>query len=66
MPLAIIDYEKVDLQLLSVVHMLKSIESMVASANISTIPNTGEFLEALDSYRNEVGLEIERQGSRKA
>jgi hypothetical protein len=65
MPLAIIDYEKVDLQLLNVIHMLKSIESMVASANISTIPNTGEFLAALDSYRNECALEIEQQGSRK-
>jgi hypothetical protein len=64
MALSNIDYEKVDMQLLSVLQMLGSIESMVASANVSTIPTTAAFLLALDSYRNEIALEIEKQGRR--
>ena len=64
MPLSRIDYEKVDLQLMSVIHMLNSIEAQIASAGISKVPNTDVFITAIDDYRNEIALEVERQGKR--
>jgi hypothetical protein len=65
MAVSSIDYEKIDHGLLQILQMIKSMEQMVvASQQQSQIPNTNIFISALDDYRNEVALEIERQGKR--
>lgn len=65
MAVSSIDYEKVDQGLLQILQMIKSMEQMVSSAQQATpILNTNVFINALDDYRNEVALEIEKQGKR--
>ncbi len=65
MALSSIDYEKVDVGLLSILQMLGSLESIVSNTNNTTlVPNTNIFINAIDDYRNEVGLMIEKQGRR--
>jgi hypothetical protein len=60
--LSVVDYEKVDAGLLNIIMALQSIELQVA--NKPDIPQAREMIEQLDRYRNEVALEIERQGKR--
>jgi hypothetical protein len=60
--LSLVDYEKVDMRLLSLVSMLNSMESNIIQ--FQDLPQTGEMIAQIDRYRNEVALEIERQGKR--
>jgi hypothetical protein len=64
MALANIDYEKVDMRLLTVLQMITSLEQMVSAADISAISGTSDFIIAADNYRNAVALAIETQGKR--
>lgn len=64
MAVASVDYEKVDMKLLTVLQMISSLEQMVSAGDISTIAGNGEFIIALDLYRNCIALEIEKQGKR--
>lgn len=61
MPLSIIDYEKVEPGLFNVMMMLTTLESTVAQLGV---PTSGHFVSEISRFRNEVALEIERQGTR--
>lgn len=61
MATATIDYEMVDHALLSLLSHLANLESMIAMQNI---PTTKHFITEISKFRNEVALEIERQGTR--
>jgi hypothetical protein len=58
-----VDYEKVDMSLLQVLQTIKIMEDMILNVSGLQIP-TGKIVAALDDYRNNVAIEIERQGSR--
>jgi len=64
MAVSSVDYEKVDMRLLTALQMIKSLEQMISAADISAIEGTGNFIVALDIYRNNIALEIEKQGKR--
>lgn len=61
MPLSNTDFEKVDNMLLQLLFALSGIESHVVATNV---PTAGQFISEIARFRNEVALEIERQGSR--
>jgi len=64
MAVSSIDYEKVDVQLLSMLQMLVSMEQMCVATKITNTAASSEFINAVDKFRNEVALEIEIQGAR--
>lgn len=61
MAIATIDYEMVDMALLTLLSSLAHIEVQVANQRI---PTSNHFIAEINKYRNEVALEIERQGTR--
>jgi hypothetical protein len=61
--IASIDYEKVNMLLLSLIQSLNGIETMAVQAQISGT-ETSEFVIAVDRFRDAVALEIEIQGKR--
>ena len=61
MPLSITDYEKVEPGLFNLMMMLTTLESTVAQFSV---PTSGHFVSEISRFRNEVALEIERQGTR--
>ena len=64
MAVSSIDYENVDMRLLSAIQTLKAIEQQITGANFPSIKGTDVFVIAIDAYRNEIAMEIERQGAR--
>jgi hypothetical protein len=64
MPISSLDYEKVDVALLQILQIIKNTEQMIASSGTTQVPGTADFIAALDDYRNEIAMEIERQGKR--
>jgi len=60
--LSTIDYEKVDSFFLNLIMGISSLENMIIQR--PEIPEMKSLLEQIDRYRNEVALEIERQGKR--
>ena len=62
MAIASIDYEKVESMLLTVLMQLNSLQNQVVMVSVS---GTKEFVNAIDTYRNSVALEIEKQGTRE-
>lgn len=61
MPLSMTDYEKVDPGLINLMIMLGSLELTVAQLGV---PTSNHFVSEISRFRNEVALEIERQGTR--
>jgi hypothetical protein len=61
MAVATIDYELVDHALLVILTYLSNLESMIVNQKI---PTTNHFITEISKFRNEVALEIERQGTR--
>ncbi len=61
MPLSITDYEKVEPGILNLMMMLGTLESTVAQLSV---PTSNHFITEISRFRNEVALEIERQGRR--
>ncbi len=61
MPLSITDYEKVEPGLFNLMIILTTLESTVAQLGV---PTSGHFIGEISRFRNEVALEIERQGTR--
>lgn len=64
MAVSSIDYEKVDVALLQVLQILKNTEQLIASSGTAQVPGTSVFISAIDDYRNEIAMEIEKQGKR--
>jgi len=61
-PTSTIDFEQVDMRLLSMLMTLQSIQDQAAALDLT---GTADLVNAVDTYRNHVGLEIEKQGARK-
>lgn len=57
-----IDYEKVDMALLSMIQQLNSFQNFVSIPALSSMDGVREFVFALDSFRKKIAEEIERQG----
>jgi hypothetical protein len=64
MALANIDYEKVDPRLLSLLQQIHSFESIITGLDVNTISGVADMIANLDGFRNNIALEIERQGKR--
>lgn len=58
-----IDYEKVDMNLLGIVQQLNNMQNFLMVPNTSAIEGTKDFVFAIDAFRKKVAEEIERQGS---
>ena len=61
---SIIDYEKVDPQFLQALLQLQQIESFLQFPLLVDIQGTGDFVKAIDDYRNVIALKIEELGKR--
>ncbi len=61
MPLSITDYEKVEPGLFNLMIMLSTMESSIAQLSV---PTSNHFIGEISRFRNELALEIERQGTR--
>jgi len=57
-----VDYSRVDIRLHGIVAMLGSLEQQIGQ---HAITGTARFLDEIDLFRNNVGIEIERQGKRE-
>ena len=64
MAISTVDYEKVDPFLFSIIQALNSIQNMVSGPNMPPSSNTVILINAIDAVRNDVGVEIEKQGTR--
>jgi hypothetical protein len=64
MPVSSIDYEKVDTRLLGLIQMIAGLENQITSVQLSNTEATKDIIFALDKYREEIALEIEKQGAR--
>ena len=60
--MATIDYEQVDMNLLSIIMQLNNLQTFLMTPNISSLDGSKEFAFAIDDFRKKVALEIERQG----
>ena len=60
--LSTIDFEKVDMGLMNILSVLHALEYVILQK--SEISGSSDMITQIDRYRNEVALEIERQGKR--
>lgn len=58
-----IDYEKIDMNLLSLIQQLNNMQNFLMIPNISSLDGAKDFVFAIDAFRRKVGEEIERQGT---
>lgn len=58
-----VDYEKVDMGLLSLIQQLNTLQSFIMVPSVSSLSGAKDFVFAIDAFRKNVAEEIERQGS---
>lgn len=58
-----IDYEKVDMALLSLIQQLNSFQNFVSVPHLSSMEGVREFVFAIDAFRKKISEEIEKQGA---
>lgn len=58
-----IDFEKVDMLLLSAIQQLNNIENLLLLPNLNGLPSISAMVQAIDALRFDVAVEIERQGT---
>jgi hypothetical protein len=64
MATSIIDYEKVDPLFLQALLQLQHLESFLQLPLLVDFQGTGDFVKAIDDYRNIIALQIENIGKR--
>lgn len=58
-----IDYEKVDMNLLSLIQLLNNLDAFVSIPSLPELGGIPQLIEATDALRREVALVIEAQGT---